>query len=396
MEEMHGEYKVYVHVNKINGKIYIGQTKQTLEQRYKNGYEHCRHFWNAIQKYGWDNFEHIILVDNLSIDMANIIEEELIKKYNTTNHNNGYNMKSGGLNHIPSEETRKLMSKAHKGEKHWNYGKHWGDDFKKKLSEIHTGREITPEWRKNMSKAQKKREKFSKETKEKIRISKLGSKNPMYGGIYHVLQYDFDGIFIKEWESVKCASEEYNVSRSSISACCNGKIKSCSGYIWRYKKNDCIEQKIKPYPYKKNIKDDNKNISNSTNRGKKIYQYTKDGYYVKEFKSAKDVEKNTGIKVYGIQRCCRGELYTFCGYRWSYEKFEKLEYLKDTNYYKGEMIPVVQFDTEWNFIKEWDSATEVKRKLNIDQSSIRRSCIGKQALAGGFRWKYKTDCKDLI
>ena len=71
---MHGEYKVYVHVNKINGKIYIGQTKQTLEQRYKNGYEHCRHFWNAIQKYGWDNFEHIILVDNLSLDMANILE----------------------------------------------------------------------------------------------------------------------------------------------------------------------------------------------------------------------------------------------------------------------------------------------------------------------------------
>ena len=142
---MHGEYKVYVHVNKINGKIYIGQTKQTLEQRYKNGYEHCRHFWNAIQKYGWDNFEHIILVDNLSLDMANIIEEELIKKYNATNKDKGYNMKSGGLNHIPSEETRKLMSKVHKGEKHWNYGKHWDDDFKQRLSKIHSGRKITEE-----------------------------------------------------------------------------------------------------------------------------------------------------------------------------------------------------------------------------------------------------------
>ena len=122
MEEMHGEYKVCVHINKINGKIYIGQTKQTLEQRYKNGYEHCRHFWNAIQKYGWDNFEHIILVDNLSIDMANIIEEELIKKYNATNKDKGYNMKSGGLNHIPLEETRKLLSETHRGERHWNYG----------------------------------------------------------------------------------------------------------------------------------------------------------------------------------------------------------------------------------------------------------------------------------
>ena len=99
---MNGEYKIYVHINKVNRKIYIGQTKQTLEQRSSNGnaYKNCRHFWNAIQKYGWENFEHIVLIENLSLEMANIIEEELIKKYNTTNHNNGYNMKSGGLNHI--------------------------------------------------------------------------------------------------------------------------------------------------------------------------------------------------------------------------------------------------------------------------------------------------------
>ena len=51
--------------------------------------------------------------------MANIIEEELIRKYDSTNQDKGYNMKSGGLNHVPSEETRKLLSEAHKGERHW-------------------------------------------------------------------------------------------------------------------------------------------------------------------------------------------------------------------------------------------------------------------------------------
>ena len=53
-----------------------------MKDRYgKDGYQYhqCTHFWRAIQKYGWDNFEHIVLVENLSKEMANIIESELIK-----------------------------------------------------------------------------------------------------------------------------------------------------------------------------------------------------------------------------------------------------------------------------------------------------------------------------
>ena len=265
---MNGEYKIYVHINKVNRKIYIGQTKQTLEQRSSNGnaYKNCRHFWNAIQKYGWENFEHIVLIENLSLEMANIIEEELIKKYNTTNHNNGYNMKSGGLNHIPSEETRKLLSETHRGERHWNYGKHWGDDFKKKLSEIHTGREITPEWRKNMSIAMRNRGSFSEEHKKKISLSKMGDKNPMYGKHLsdkakqlrherrkHILQYNLDGVFIKEWDSAEDISLNYNVDLSNIVRCCIGELKSCCGFIWEYKNGDIIPQTT--IPYKDRIKE---------------------------------------------------------------------------------------------------------------------------------------------
>lgn len=91
-----------MHVNKINGKLYIGQTCRTkVEQRYgKNGnqYKKCPIFYNAIQKYGWDNFKHIILFDNLSKEMADILEKELIKKYKTTEIEFGYNLNNGGQN----------------------------------------------------------------------------------------------------------------------------------------------------------------------------------------------------------------------------------------------------------------------------------------------------------
>lgn len=395
LEEMNGNYKVYAHVNRINGKIYVGQTKRTLEQRYKNGYKHCRHFWNAIQKYGWESFEHIILIDDLSLDMANIIEEELIKKFDTTNHNKGYNMKSGGLNHIPSEETRKLLSESHKGERHWNYGRHWGNDFKTKLREIHTGRIISDEWRKNMSKGQKRRKPFTEEQRRKISLSKMGEKNPMYRkDISHkpkklrseqvkkVLQYDLDGNFIKKWNSSSEASKTYNVDVSNIVRCCIGETKSCCGFIWQYMMDDKISKKITSYAERIKAVEKNK-------RYKKVYQYDLEGNYLKEFSSVNEIEKLIGAYKNHIRECCLGKLKSYLGYRWSYEKVDRIPPIQ----YKTNAIPVVQFDKDWNFIKEWKSALEINEALNIDKSSVGRCCKGKQGTAGGYRWKYKSDCE---
>lgn len=55
---------IYMHTNKINNKKYIGQIKQNPERRWREGgkgYVDSPKFWNAIQKYGWDNFEHEII-----------------------------------------------------------------------------------------------------------------------------------------------------------------------------------------------------------------------------------------------------------------------------------------------------------------------------------------------
>ena len=65
-------YTVYCHINKVNGKTYVGITSSAPELRWKNGegYKNCRKFYNAILKYGWDNFYHIILRNKLSLSEA--------------------------------------------------------------------------------------------------------------------------------------------------------------------------------------------------------------------------------------------------------------------------------------------------------------------------------------
>ena len=106
-------YIVYVHVNKINEKKYVGITSRTLEERCKKegyGYKKQPKFYNAIKKYGWENFEHIILETNLSWEEANNKEKEYIKKYDS--YKNGYNCSYGGdgcNGFIWTEDSRKKM-----------------------------------------------------------------------------------------------------------------------------------------------------------------------------------------------------------------------------------------------------------------------------------------------
>lgn len=154
------------------------------------GYKNSTHFWNAIQKYGWDNFEHIVLFDNLSQEMANIIEEYLIKKYDSSNRSKGYNIRLGGKNSRLSKEIRQKISKAH-------MGKTIPEEVRKKISEATKG-ENNPFYGRTHSEETRKRmvenhwncsgenhylfgKHMKEETKEKLRQANLGENNPHYG-----------------------------------------------------------------------------------------------------------------------------------------------------------------------------------------------------------------------
>lgn len=95
---MSNEYCVYKITNKLNGKIYIGMSKNLKNRWSANGihYKQSKRFYNAIQKYGWNNFNKEILVDNLSFEEACSLEKENIVKYNSRNRYVGYNIAEGG------------------------------------------------------------------------------------------------------------------------------------------------------------------------------------------------------------------------------------------------------------------------------------------------------------
>lgn len=189
-------YCVYVHTNKINGKKYVGQTCKRPEIRWLSdgsGYKNQPYFYNAIKKYGWDNFDHEIIKNNMTSNEANQLEIELIAKLDTLNPECGYNLAEGGKSGRMSDVSKRRLSIAKTGTHH------------------------------------------SEETKNKIRVSSIGKHRGLKNSMAKsVVQYTKSGEFIKIWDYIAQAEANLGVHSSSITHCCQGKYKTAGGYIWRY------------------------------------------------------------------------------------------------------------------------------------------------------------------
>ena len=109
------KYLVYIHKNKINDKVYVGQTCCSAQERWRGGSGYKQQFfYEAIEEFGWDNFEHIIVAENLTMAEAQELEKELIAKYNSNDPEFGYNKTKGGFGSTGREwtqEDREKMSK---------------------------------------------------------------------------------------------------------------------------------------------------------------------------------------------------------------------------------------------------------------------------------------------
>ena len=222
-------YTVYQHKNKINGKIYIGITSQKPEQRWGSqgcNYKSSPHFYSAIQKYGWDNFEHNILFTELTKEQACLKEQELIKEYNSMNREFGYNSTSGGDIFTMNEETKQKISQAMMGNQN-NLGHPCSEEKKKKISNAQKGREFTEKHKQKLSEAAKNRHVPCSEEKKQI-LKEKSHKKPVYCE-------ELDKIF----ESVQECGRQLGIPATNISKLCNGRGKTLKGYHLRYY-NDTI------------------------------------------------------------------------------------------------------------------------------------------------------------
>lgn len=189
---------VYMHINKINNKKYIGITSErNPKTRWRNGYGYKPDknknqniaFWNAIQKYGWDNFNHIILINNISENEAKKLEKYYIKKYETfigyfdkKEDRKGYNSTLGG------DGTVGIC-----GERHHNYGTHLTEEQKKNIS-THNSKAIS--------------------------------------------EYDMNGVLVRQWNSEKEICDTYGINYKTLWEIIHGRRTiSWKGKIFRYKDN---------------------------------------------------------------------------------------------------------------------------------------------------------------
>ena len=222
---------VYCYTSKINGKKYIGITINKLSKRHnehindsKLERDNCP-FHNAIRKYGIENFSLSVLKKCETVEELKEYEKFYIKELNTFIHfenSNGYNATLGGDGACGINGENHPMY-GRKGEKHPFYGKHHTDENKKKMSEIRKNNPV------ESSRFSGKH--HTNESKKKISEASKGKNNPR---CRKIAQYDLDGNFIKEWDYITQASDELKISRQHISHVCNGKRKTCGGFIWKY------------------------------------------------------------------------------------------------------------------------------------------------------------------
>ena len=110
-------HHIYVIQNKINLKIYVGQTNDPKYRwwRHKN---HARKgdrdqpIYFAIRKYGADNFTFTLIEEWVTLEDVNEAEEFWIEFLQTRKRDFGYNISSGGDNHTMSDEVREKISKS--------------------------------------------------------------------------------------------------------------------------------------------------------------------------------------------------------------------------------------------------------------------------------------------
>jgi group I intron endonuclease len=228
---------VYCAFNKVNEKIYIGYTTQTLKKRIaghycgaKNNNVANNYFKNALLKYSKDTFEWFILWE--SDDLQILLEKEkyFVSLLKSNVKSIGYNLTSAGDSGVYNDEVRKKISdkaieRNLKGSRNPFYGKNHSQETKDEWSKVRKGICYNPGY------------KHSDEVKKRlseIRIQLCKDEE-------HILKMQNCQVSKRiicvetgiEYKSIKEASRQTGIKSGSISANVNGRTKTCNGFLFK-------------------------------------------------------------------------------------------------------------------------------------------------------------------
>lgn len=287
-------YYIYKATNKINGKVYIGQTvdyKSRLWQHRRCYEKEDCDFHDAIKEFGFDNFEWEVIGTCEEENRADDLEKFYIEKYDS--YRNGYNMTKGGKG-ASMWNARPVVRLTLDGEFIKRYDSagetkkdgFWDSDVLLNCKNISYSCKgylfmFEDEYIMNGAKTYQKPE----------------SKN-----MKSIIQCDKDGNFIEKYKSVKEASEKTKIRRTTISGVLTKKYKLAGGYIFVYENN---------FP----IKD--LGIYKQNKKGKKIAQVDiKSGKIINMFDRISDAGKELGVNYKGIHKVVDNPNRTAFGYKW--------------------------------------------------------------------------------
>lgn len=223
---------IYCIENLINNKKYIGQSKH-LHQRWlihyfdlKNNLD-SKHLQNSWNKYGGENFKFYVLV-NCPIEDLDELEIFYIKELHSHESEHGYNLNFGGNSNrglrVTDEFRKKMSIIVGRGENHANFGKHWSEEIREKMSKAKIGKTATMETRKKLSEMRKGTV-ITEEAKMKLSISQRGKKRisdskSKYNGVSWMknisrwmvrINYDMKRIYLGVYKTEEEAAHIYDL-----------------------------------------------------------------------------------------------------------------------------------------------------------------------------------------
>lgn len=221
-----------MHINRDNGKRYIGITGQDVRRRWRHdgsGYKNNRYFWNAIQKHGWENFDHQIIKTGLSKNEACEMEKSLIALYKSNDLVHGYNIADGGQHNVMPLATRERLSRERKGKNTGPDNPNYGNHRMAGVNNPHYGKRHSEETKRRISENRKGKglHYFSEEHKRKISEHHAGGDDKK-----QVLCVETGIVY----ESINDAARALECSKKLISNCCR-KIphyNTAKGYHWEF------------------------------------------------------------------------------------------------------------------------------------------------------------------